>query len=110
MADVGAVTGVDRSGVAFLVAAGLVYEVIAAQCSSPQTTEINAAVRADTLMKWVSIGVINAAVLVGIAAAIDPKHRTEVLAGGALGAGIMIVSYAHAKRAGLSHPGKPTET
>ena len=54
MADVGA-TSVGH-GVAFLVAAGIAAEIIAKACSSPQTTEINANQRADTLMKWVWIG------------------------------------------------------
>ena len=45
-------------GVAFLVSAGIVYEIIAAACSSPQTTEINAKSRSDTLMKWVNLGCV----------------------------------------------------
>ena len=48
--------GTNSDGIAFLVSAGIVYEIIAAACSSPQTTEINAGTRADTLMKWVHIG------------------------------------------------------
>jgi len=46
-------------GVAFLVSAGLVYECIAKACSSPQTAELNAEKRAETLMKWVNIGCVN---------------------------------------------------
>ena len=52
-------------GIAFLVAAGIVYEIIAAACSSPQTTEINASTRAGTLMKWVHIGLAQSALFVG---------------------------------------------
>lgn len=94
-------------GVAFLVSAGIVYEIIAAACSSPQTTEINASSRAGTLMKWVHLGVGQAAVFVLIAAYLDRKHRGEILWGGALAAGLMYAQYAHAKAAGLrsSEPG-----
>mgnify|MGYP003344388595 CR=1 FL=1 len=42
----------------------VLYEIIAAACSSPQTTEINAATRADTLMKWVNLGIAQAVVFV----------------------------------------------
>ena len=97
-------------GVAFLVSAGIVYEIIAAACSSPQTTEINAAARADTLMKWVNLGVGQAALFVAAAAIIDRKHRGPILAGGALAAVLMYLQYAHAKRAGLRNGGPPTET
>jgi hypothetical protein len=101
MADVGtAVKG--SSGIAFLVAAGIVYEIIAAACSSPQTTEINAASRADTLMKWVHLGIGQAAVFIAIAAWMDRPHRTAILAGGITAGGLMYVQYAHAKRAGLA--------
>lgn len=98
-----------RNGTAFLVSAGIVYEIVAAACSSPQTTEINASTRADTLMKWVGIGLVQAAGFVTIAAFMDQRHRLEIVAGGALGAGLMYASYVHAKRAGLANPGPTTE-
>ena len=98
------------SGVAFLVSAGIVYEIIAAACSSPQTTEINASSRADTLMKWVHLGIAQAAVFVAIAAAMDRPHRKAILLGGALAAGLMYAQYVHAKRAGLASNAPPTET
>jgi hypothetical protein len=99
----------QSSGPAFLIAAAFAYEVIAATNSSPQTTEINASTRAETLMKWVKIGTVQTAFFIGIAAYVDKKHRTEILAGGALGAGIMYYSYLHAKAAGLANPGPVTE-
>ena len=109
MADVGSAT--DRGGgVAFLVSAGIVYEIIAAACSSPQTTEINASTRAETLMKWVYIGVGQAAVFVALAAFIDTKHRREILAGGVLAGVLMLVQYRHAKTAGLQNGGPSTES
>lgn len=90
-----------EGGIAFLVAAGIVYEIIAAACSSPQTTEINAGARADTLMKWVNIGVAQAIVFVLIAAMLDSKHAAQILGGGFLAAGLMYGQYSHAKKAGL---------
>jgi hypothetical protein len=99
----------NGDGIAFLVSAGIVYEIIAAACSSPQTTEINAGRRADTLMKWVNIGVVQAVALVGIAAYIDRKHAAAYLAGGGLAAALMYGQYIHAKRAGLKSFREGTE-
>jgi hypothetical protein len=107
MADISLV-GSDRA-VAFMVAAGLVYEIIAAACSSPQTTEINAGARAETLMKWVMVGMAQAVVFVVIAALMD-KEKWPPLLGGALAGAMMWVSYAHAKAAGLRNGGPTTET
>lgn len=101
MADMAAALKADN-GVAFLVSAGLVYEAIAAACSSPQTMEINAKARASTLMKWVHLGVGQAAMFVLIAAYIDQRHRLAILAGGGLAAFLMYGQYVHAKKAGLA--------
>lgn len=109
MADVAsAVKG--GGGVAFLVSAGIVYEIIAAACSSPQTTEINASSRADTLMKWVHIGIAQAAIFVGVAAYLERKHAAEIVFGGLLAAGLMYVQYVHARNAGLRSGGPGTES
>lgn len=108
MADMAA--AMSSWGVAFLVAAGIVYEIIAAACSSPQTTEINAAARADTLMKWVYIGVGQAALFILIAAAVDRAHRAAIIFGGALAAGLMLVQYTHARNAGLADGRPGTES
>jgi hypothetical protein len=108
MADMGTAMR-SESGVAFLVSAGIVYEIIAAACSSPQTTEINAATRADTLMKWVHLGIGQAAIFIAIAAYIDAKHRGAILGGGITAGALMYVQYAHAKRAGLRSGGPGTE-
>lgn len=102
--------GSNSTGVAFLVSAGIVYEIIAAACSSPQTTEINADKRAPTLMKWVNIGVGQAAVFVVAAAVIDPKHRAPILAGGTLAAVLMYLQYIHARNAGLESSAPGTES
>lgn len=107
MADVSLI-GSSRA-ITFMVAAGLVYEIIAAACSSPQTTEINASTRADTLMKWVLIGMAQAAVFVAIATAMD-KDKWPSLLGGGLAGAMLWTSYAHAKSAGLRDGGIPTES
>ncbi len=101
--------GSNSDGIAFLVSAGIVYEIIAAACSSPQTTEINAHARADTLMKWVNIGLAQAALFVVVAAWIDRRHRKAIIAGGAVAAGLMWAQYAHAKQAGLASGAPGTE-
>lgn len=99
------------SGVAFLVSAGIVYEIIAAACSSPQTAEINAEKRAETLMKWVHIGSVQAALFVLIAANFDKKHRAEILCGGGVAWAIMYGCYYYAKWSGLRNSHLPgTET
>jgi hypothetical protein len=102
-------TGNASNGIAFLVAAGIVYEIIAACCSSPQTMEINAAARADTLMKYVTIGEVQSAFFIGAAVLFDEKHAVPILAGGIAAGLIMHFSYVHAKNAGLSNPGPATE-
>lgn len=95
-------TASSSSGVAFLVSAGIVFEIIAAFCSSPQTAELNAKARADTLMKWVNIGCGSAAGFVLIAAMVDRRHRVAILGGGLLAGVLMYGFYVHAKNAGLA--------
>lgn len=94
-------------GVAFLVSAGIVAEIIAKACSSPQTMEINADKRAPTLTKWVLIGEAEAALFVIVAAVIDPAHRGAIIAGGVTEGLITWLEYQHGKAAGLasSEPG-----
>lgn len=106
MADAALVGSSDA--VTFMVSAGLVYEIIAAACSSPQTTEINARSRSDTLMKWVKLGLGQAALFVAIAAYLDRKHWPALLGGGLAGA-LMWAQYAHARAAGLRSDRPGTE-
>ena len=101
--------GGSSDGIAFLVSAGIVYEIIAAACSSPQTTEINAKARSATLMKWVNIGLAQAALFVFLAAWWDKRHRTAIITGGGLAAALMWYQYDHAKKAGLASPEPGTE-
>lgn len=103
--------GGETKGLAFLASAGIVYAVIASACSSPQTTELNASTRAETLMKWVNLGVGQAVLLLAIAAVFDRQNRVPILAGGSLAAVLMYWSYDHAKRSGLRNAHLPgTET
>lgn len=108
MAELGRALDGDAA-LTFLVSGGLVYEIIAAACSSPQTTEINADTRADTLMKWVWIGLGQAAVFIAIAAWISDEPKA-VVGGGVLGGGLMLAQYLHAKEAGLASNAGGTET
>ncbi len=101
--------GGGSDGIAFLVSAGVMYEIIAAACSSPQTTELNAAARSETLMKWVHLGILQGIVFVGAAAIVDKAHRIPILAGGGAAAVLLYVQYGHAKRSGLANGGPPTE-
>ena len=107
-ADVATAVG-GSHGVAFLVSAGIVYEIIAAACSSPQTAEINADQRAGTLMKWVHIGIGMAALFVAAAAVLDRKHRAAIIAGAVLAAALMYGAYRYAMYAGLASPLPGTE-
>lgn len=109
MADV-ATAMKSEGGVAFLVSAGIVYEIIAAACSSPQTAEINAHSRAETLMKWVHLGIVQAALFVAAAAWLDKRHRAQILAGGGLAMALMYGQYVHARSAGLASGAPGTET
>lgn len=106
MADFHAIGSTD--GVTFMVSAGLVFEIIAAFCSSPQTAEINAHARADTLMKWVYLGLGASAVFVTIAA--GPMHGGKpAILGGALAGAMLGIAYVYAKKSGLKSQQPGTE-
>lgn len=109
MADLATALG-NGNGVAFAVAAGLLLEGVAAYCSSPQTTELNAKSRADTLMKWVHLGLAQSWLLILIAAWIDKAHRWAILSGGAAASVMIYGSYLHARSAGLKSSAPGTES
>jgi hypothetical protein len=94
-------------GIAFLVSAGIAHEIMAKDNSSPQTTEINAATRAETLMKWVHIGQVETLAFILIAAAVDRKNRAPILLGGFSAMIINEIEYTHAKAAGLAKLDQP---
>ena len=97
---------------AFVATAGLVYEIIAAACSSPQTAEINASKRSATLMKWVKIGLAQAAFFVLIAASLakTDAERYAAIAGGTLAGVVMWLSYRYANTSGLRNGAPGTES
>lgn len=104
--------GSSDAAVVFIVTLGMVYEVIAAACSSPQTAEINADRRAGTLMKWVHIGMIQAAAFVAIEALILHQHHKSVwpaVTGGVIGMTALEAQYVHARHAGLASAAQGTE-
>lgn len=90
------------------VYAALTYDIISATNSSPQTTEINAAKRADTLMKWVYIGLAQAVLFASIGYFFEKMAGRPawppVLGAGIAGA-LLWVQYIHAKQAGLQSAG-----
>ncbi len=100
--------GTESQAVTFMVSAGLVYEIVAACCSSPQTAEINAKARAGTLMKWVRLGLAQAVLFVAVAVFLDKQRWPSVLGGGLAGA-LLWWQYDHAKRAGLRSAEPGTE-
>lgn len=101
--------GGSTTGIAVLVAAATVYDIIAAINSSPQTTEINAHSRAPTLMKWVNLGILQAMLFVVIAALADARNRFAIFWSGTLAATLIYAQYAHAKTAGLRSAEPGTE-
>jgi len=77
---------------------------------SPQTAEINAHSRADTLMKWVHLGIVQSALFVAAAAWLDKRHRVQILAGGGVAMALMYGQYVHARAAGLASGAPGTES
>lgn len=102
--------GGGSDGIAFLVSAGVMYEIMAAACSSPQTTELNAGKRAKTLMKWVHLGGAQGVLFISLAALFDEKHAKPILAGGALAGALLYAQYIHAAKAGLASAAPGTES
>jgi hypothetical protein len=106
--------GASNSNAAIVAIYGaLTYDIVAAACSSPQTTELNAGARADTLMKWVYLGLGQAALFTAIGVALqigEGKAAWPPLLGSGLGGGMMYASYVHAKQSGLESNEPPTET
>jgi hypothetical protein len=108
MADIASARG-GTDAIAFLIAAEVVYAIIAFACSSPQTAEINIQSRAGTLMKWVHIGEALSVVFIAAAALIDRGHRAPIIAGGAVALASSEALYSYAKHSGLKNPGPGTE-
>jgi hypothetical protein len=104
--------GVGSPASTMAIFAALTYDVISATNSSPQTTELNAQARSETLMKWVHIGLVQAAIfgILGIALELKDRHAAWPPALGAGLAGFLLYGqYIHAKNSGLRKPGPVTE-
>ena len=101
----------DTDAAVIGVSAAVVYDIISATNSSPQTTEINAAARSETLMKWVKIGLAQALLFILLMVLAEPPgKRWRPLLGGGLAAILLWVQYSHAKKSGLENGGPGTET
>ena len=107
MADISG-NGGNNVAITVAVYAALTYDIISATNSSPQTTELNASVRAETLMKWVKIGLLQAAAFGLIGVMLD-KRRWPPLVGAGLAGVLLWFQYVHARDSGLSKGGAATE-
>lgn len=98
--------GSTDDAIAFGVAASLVYTIYSSTNSSPQTTELFASDRSETLWKYVRMGGWQSALLVGIMAwraSAGPggwRHAVWPVLGGGLTGIIMWRMYDHALTAG----------
>lgn len=100
----------DSDAAVIGIYAAVVYDVISATNSSPQTTEINAKARADTLMKWVHIGLAQAAFFVAIGVLAEPSGKKwRPVVGGGLAMVMLYLQYRHAKQKGLESAEPGTE-
>jgi hypothetical protein len=106
--DLGAVRNGDKA-LKVAIYATLTYDIISATNSSPQTSEINARKRAPTLMKWVYIGLAQAAGFGLLGAFLDDDTWPPLL-GVSLASVVLWIQYNHAIKAGLNNPGPGTET
>lgn len=103
-------TFANSGSVAVTVAvyAALTYDIISATNSSPQTTEINAAKRAETLMKWVYIGLAQAALFAVLGyyfEKLSGRPGWPPVLGAGIAGGLLWVQYLHARDAGLKAAG-----
>lgn len=100
----------DTDATSIGVAAAVVYDVISATNSSPQTTEINAKKRAGTLMKWVHIGLVQAGLFISIMTIAEPPGKKwRPMTGGILAMILLYGQYVYAKAAGIASTEEGTE-
>jgi hypothetical protein len=89
------------------VAAEMVYQLVGSNMSSPQTAELNAAARAPTISKWVTLTNAEAAAWIIFLCLLD-KSLWPLLGGGLALAG-MVLKYSYAIRSGLASGAPGTE-
>jgi len=100
--------GGENVALTIAVYAALTYDIISATNSSPQTTEINAARRAETLMKWVYIGLAQAVLFAWIGYYFETKRGRPgwpPVLGVVIAGSLLWFQYEHAKSAGLKSAG-----
>lgn len=95
-------------GTLIFVMATFGLDMYSSLTSSPQTTEINASTRAETLMKWVYLA--DGVALAGGLAAWLITGKWQSLIGVAGVVVLMHYLYTHAKEAGLASSAPGTET
>jgi hypothetical protein len=89
------------------VSAELVYQLVGANMSSPQTAELNASARAPTISKWVNLTNAEAAGWITVLCLLDRSLWPAL--GGSIAAVGMWLKYRHAISSGLANGGTPTE-
>lgn len=94
--------------VAVAISAELVWQMVGANMSSPQTAELNAAARAPTINKWVNMTTAEAAAWVVFLCWLDGSAWPVL--GGVLAGGGMLLKYRYAINSGLQNGGPPTES
>lgn len=99
----------NGTSVAILVGvwATFALDVFGSLTSSPQTTEINAKTRADTLMKWVWLAAV-VAVAGGGYASLQSRKPWPLLAAGTVALSMFLL-YRHARNSGLASAAPGTE-
>lgn len=89
------------------VSAELVYQIVGANMSSPQTAELNAAARAPTISKWVNLTNAEAAGWIALLCILDRSLWPAF--GGSIAAVGMYIKYRHAISSGLRSSAPGTE-
>lgn len=103
-------TGGDGAALTVAVYAALTYDIISATNSSPQTTEINAARRANTLMKWVYLGLAQAVLFAWIGYQFEKNSGRPgwpPVLGVAIAGSMLYFQYVYAMKRGLKAAGMP---
>lgn len=90
------------------IGAELVYQLVGANMSSPQTAELNAAARAPTIDKWVNMTNIEVAGWLALLTLLD--RSWWFLIGGAIAGIGMWLKYRYAIGSGLRNGAPPTES
>jgi hypothetical protein len=90
------------------VSAEMIYQLVGANMSSPQTAELNAEARAPTIGKWVNLTNAEAVAWIIFLCALD-ESLWPALGGGLAGIG-MWLKYRYAIRSGLDNGAPGTES